>query len=213
MKKIIGILALVMCSAAPAWAAKQMYKWVDDKGRVQYGDTIPPEYAKQGNKEMTKSGRVVKETAAAATPEQIRAKEEAEAKEKEEKQKADEQKRKDKALLASYTTVGEIDLAEKRNLDAMDLQVKSNELRIKSVQGRLDGFKKQEEGFAARKKPVPPDLLADIKQIEAEMAHLRGNIADLGREKDALRARYAADRQRYQELKGMTKDSPAAANK
>lgn len=210
MKKIIGVMALVMCAAAPAWAAKQMYKWVDEKGKVHYGDTIPPEYAKDGSKELTKSGRVVKETPAAATPAQLRAREEEMAREKEEKQKADEQKRKDKALLASYTTVGEIDLAEKRNAEAIDLQIKSNELRIKSVQGRLDGLKGQEAGFVARKRPVPPDLAADIKQAESEIDHLRGNIADANRDKDALRARYAADRKRYMELKGISAGGPAA---
>lgn len=213
MKKTISILALSLCVAAPTWAAKQMYKWVDAQGKVHYGDTIPPEYAKQGNKEMTKSGRVIKETAAAATPEQIRAREAEEAKEKEEKQKAEEQKRKDKALLGSYTTVGEIDLAEKRNLEAVDLQIKSNELRIRSVQGRLDGLKQQEERITARKRPVPPDLAADIKQTEAEISHLRDNIAELGEEKDKLRARYAADRQRYQELKGLATNSPTPAKK
>lgn len=203
-KVIVGIIALGLSLAAPAWAAKQMYKWVDDKGKVHYGDTIPPEYAKQGSQEMTKSGRVVKETPAASTPEQIRKKEEDAVKAQEEKQRIEEQKRKDKALLASYSTVGEIDLAEKRNLEALDLQIKSNELRIKSVQVRLDGLKKQEERFTSRSKPVPPDLAADVKQTEEEIQYLRGNIADLNRDKGAMRARFAVDRQRYQELKGIT---------
>lgn len=204
MKTGISILALLLCVAAPAWAAKQMYRWVDAQGKVHYGDTIPPEYAKQGSAEMTKSGRVVKETPPAMTPEQIKARAEAAARDKEAKEKAEEQKRRDKALLASYTTVGELDLAEKRNLEAVDLQIKSNELRIKSVQGRLDGLKKQQAAFAARKRPVPPDLEADIRQTETEIDHLNGNITDANREKEALRARFGADRKRYMELKGMT---------
>lgn len=212
MKKIISMFALALCVAAPVLAAKQMYRWVDAQGKVHYGDTIPPEYAKQGNKEMTRSGRVIKETPPSLTPDQIKARAEAEARDKEAREKAEEQKRKDKALLASFTTIGELDLAEKRNLEAVDLQIKSNELRIKSVQGRLDGLKKQETLIASRKRPIPPDLADDIKQTEGEIDHLRGNIADLNREKDALRARYAADRKRYMELKGMT-DADASAGK
>lgn len=209
MKLTIGVLALAMCAAAPAWAAKEMYRWVDSQGKVHYGDTIPPEYAKQGSAEMTKSGRIIKETPPALTPEQIKARAEAEARDKEAKEKADEQKRRDKALLASYTTVDELDLAEKRNLEAIDLQIKSNELRIKSVQGRLDGLKKQRANFTARNRPVPPDLDADIKQTQTEIDHLNGNIADANREKAALRNRFAADRKRYMELKGLT-DAGAA---
>lgn len=204
MKLTIGVLALVMCVAAPVGAAREMYRWVDSKGKVHYGDTIPPEYAKQGSAEMTKSGRIVKETPPAMTPEQIKARAEAEARDKEAKEKAEEQKRRDKALLASYTTVDELDLAEKRNLEAVDLQIKSNELRIKSVQGRLDGLKKQAANFAARKRPVPPDLDADIRQTQTEIDHLNGNITDANREKENLRNRFAADRKRYMELKGLT---------
>ncbi len=213
MKRLLILVMLLSCSAAPAWAAKQMYKWVDDKGKVHYGDTIPPEYAKDESKELTKSGRVIKETPAAATPAQLRAREEQAAREKEDKEKADEQRRKDKALLGSYTTVGEIDLAEKRNAEAIDLQIKSNELRIKSVQGRLDGLKKQEAGFAARNRPVPPDLAADIRQAESEIVHLNNNIADANRDKEALHARYAADRKRYMELKGIANPAAPAAGK
>ena len=34
----LAILALLL-AAAPAWA--QIYKWVDEKGRVQYGEKPP----------------------------------------------------------------------------------------------------------------------------------------------------------------------------
>jgi hypothetical protein len=233
MKRTLGIFLLAVWIASPAHAADtasktpapktspksragqggaaadQMYRWVDRQGKVHYGDTVPPEYAGQATKVLTGTGRVIKETGPALTPEQIQARADAEARDKEARDKATEQKRRDAALLASYTSLGEIDLAEKRNLEAVDLQIKSNELRIKSVQGRLDGLKKQEARITERKKPVPEDLTRDIEHAEAEILHLKENIAKAEQEKDALRSRYAVDRKRYAELKGLAEPSPA----
>jgi glutaredoxin len=46
MKRIAIITTLAILSAAPAGAA-QLYRWVDDKGNVEYRDTPPPSSAKK----------------------------------------------------------------------------------------------------------------------------------------------------------------------
>ncbi|MEO1766592.1 DUF4124 domain-containing protein [Thiobacter aerophilum] len=194
-----------------ALAAKQLYRWVDAQGKVHYGDTLPPEYARQGNAELSKSGRVIKETPPAPTTEQLQALKAAQAREREAREKVEAQRRRDKALLASYTTVDELDLAERRNLEAVDVQIKAHELRMKSMQGRLDALKKQAAGFRARQRPVPPDLSADLSQAQEEIDQLRARIAQANQEKDAIRARFAADRKRFLELKGLAPASAGAA--
>lgn len=207
MNRLLMIVSMGLAFSLPAQAT--LYKWVDDKGKVHYGDTIPPEYTKQGSAQLNKSGVVVKKTSAALTPEQIKARDEAEAKEKADQAAAAEQQRRDKALLATYTDFKEIDLALQRNLGQVDIQIKSNELRIKSVQGRLDSLKKQEAGFVQRKKPVPPDVTGDIKKTEEEMGRFRGNIANLEKEKEAMRSRFGADKTRFRELKGLPPEAGA----
>ena len=207
MNRFFIIVSMGLAFSLPAQAT--MYKWMDDKGKVHYGDTIPPEYANQGNAQINKSGQVVKKIKAALTPEQIKARDEAEEKEKAGKAAAIEQQRRDKTLLATFTDVKEIDLALQRNLGQMDVQIKSNELRIKSVQGRLDGLLKQEAGFVQRKRPVPPDVTSDIMKTEEEMGRFRGNIANLEKEKEGLRNRFAADKIRFRELKGLPPEGVA----
>jgi len=204
---IIIFLGLVLSSGVHA----TMYKWVDTKGKVHYGDTIPPEYANQGNAQLNDNGQVVKKVDAALTPAQIQARDEAAAKAKKEKAEVVEQQRRDKALLATYTEVDEIDLSMQRNLGQVDVQAKSNELRIKSVKDRLDRLMKQRAGFLQRQKPVPPDLMNDIKNAGDEIEHLRNNLAALDKEKAATRARYASDRARFRELKGLPPEAAATS--
>lgn len=202
---IICLLGLTVSASANA----TMYRWVDEKGKVHYGDTIPAEYAKQGNAQINKSGVVVKKTDAALTPEQVRARDEKEAKEKADKIAEAERQRRDKALLATYTDYKEIDLALQRNLGQVDIQIKSNELRIKSIQGRLDNLRKQEASFVQRKKPVPPDVINDIKKTEDEINHFRKNMANFEKEKNTLRERFGADKVRFRELKGLAPEATA----
>ena len=204
-----SVIMILLGLALSCGAHATMYKWVDTKGRVHYGDTIPPEYANQGNAQLNNNGEVVKRVDAALTPAQIQARDEAAAKAKKEKAEVVEQQRRDKALLATYTEVEEIDLSMQRNLGQVDVQAKSNELRIKSVKDRWDGLTKQRAGFVQRQKPVPPDLINGIKNAGDEIAHLRNNLAALDKEKAAMRARYAADRARFRELKGLPPEAAA----
>ena len=201
MKRSVIIISLGLVLSG--YADATMYKWVDTQGKVHYGDTIPAEYANQGNAQLNDNGQIMRKVDAALTPMQIQARDEAAAKAKKEKADAVEQQRRDKALLATYTEVDEIDLAMKRNLGQVDVLAKSNELRIKAVKDRLDGLMKQRAGYVQKQKPVPPDLMNDIKNAGDEIAHLRDNLTALDKEKTATRARYASDRARFRELKGL----------
>ena len=198
----------------------KMFKWVDNKGKTHYGDTIPPEYADQGNEQLDKRGQVINKTDPALTPAQIKARDENETSSKKEKVDSVETQRRDKALLATYTLPKEIDASLQRNLGQLDVQSQSFELRIKSVQVRLDALKTQEAGFIQRKKPTPPDVTAGIKSYADDIARLRSNVTRLTQDKESMRQRFAADKARFRELKGLppetlpapaTSTAPAAA--
>lgn len=204
------LIILFSLIISPSVHAK-MFKWVDKNGKTHYGDTIPPEYADQGNEQLDKRGQVVKKTDAALTPEQIKQRDANEAASKKEKEDAVEQQRRDKALLATYTVAKEIDASLQRNLDQLDVQIQNYELRIKSVQGRLAKLKEQEAGFVQRKKPVPPDVLSGIKSTDDELTQLQGNIVRLNQNKDIMRSRFAADKARFRELKGLPPESAPIA--
>ncbi len=155
MKKFLLLLAALAVSQ-PALA--KMYKWVDEKGEVHYGDTVPPQYANQGREELSKKGTVLKKTEGALTPEQRQAKEAEEAQKKAEQQKALEQKRRDKALLNTYTNEKEIDLTRDRNLKPLDMQIQSLQDDLKrakgadaaAIQSQIEQKKKEREAVRQR---------------------------------------------------------------
>lgn len=198
MRYFLSLMILMLLSFP---AAAKMYKWVDENGKTHFGDTIPPQYAKQGNVELNKTGMAVKQTDAAMTPEQRKAKEEEEAQKKEEERKKEEQKRRDSALLNTYTTDKEIDLVRDRNLQQGTLQIQGMELRIKQVQPRLNEARKKAEAFKAGGKPLPVYLQQEVQETEKEMQHLQDMVKQRKQEMEAVRARFEDDKKRFRELR------------
>lgn len=165
---------------APPVLAK-LSKCVDGKGKTYYYDRVPPPEC-QGKPitQMSDKGVVVKETEGALTPEQQKEREEEVFQSKADAQKMKDQKRRDKALLATYTSEKEIDFAMNRNLEPFDVAIKSVEPRLKNAEEKL-----------ARTKDV---------EAEKEVQHLKAEITRKQQEREKVRARFEADKQRFREL-------------
>ena len=115
--------AALLAASGPSRAA--MYKWVDDKGVVHYTDRLPPEAVDKASTELNKQGIPVKKTDKALTPEQRRAIEQDSQRQKQLAREQEEVARRDRALLSSYTSEAEIDLARNRSLQTINNVVQS----------------------------------------------------------------------------------------
>ena len=200
VSKCLLALLPVMLTVAALPAHAKMYKWVDAQGNVHYSDTLPPASAGRGNSEISKTGRTVKKTES-ADEKRARMAREAEAAEK--KKLTDEQARKDRALLSTYTTEQEIDLARNRALEHHSLAIKSAQIRLKPAMDNAAVAANMVRARKAANKSVPPDMQQQLDARLAEVEVIRGQIKTNEEAQVAVRARYDADRQRFRELKGL----------
>lgn len=183
--------------------SNRMYKWVDEKGVTHYGEFIPPEYQNQESVEMNARGVVVRKQDRAPTPDEIRQKErEAERKRQEFKQ-AEEQARRDKALLATYTTESQLEETRGRHLLAPGSVMKTLEPQIKKSLDRMSELKKKASEFVDKQKPVPESLQEEIEDEEAQVQSLQMDMARKKSETDSINARFDADKKRLRELRGL----------
>jgi len=199
LKLAVALIAAGITFSLPA--AAKLYKWVDDQGTTHYGETIPPQYAGKDRSELNKAGRVIKKNEV-LTPEEQRAKEQADAKEREEKAKLQEQKRYDKALLNTYSNEKEIDLARKRNLQQIEARINSINSQFKMANDNLLLFQKEADALTKAGKKITQDLQEDLKESQARQSKLQEDMDKALAEKTALDARYDADKARYRELTG-----------
>lgn len=192
---LLGSLALI----APAQA--KTYKWVDDQGVTHYGETVPPEYAGKDRSELNPSGRVVN-TRDILTPEEREAKRQAELRKRQEVAATKEQQRKDKALMNTYSSVEEIELARSRNLQQVEARLSSLKAQIRMAQESHAGLQVEEERYRAAGKPVPVSLHEDLGNSQVRLTRLQEEYRKSEAEKTQVNERFDAEIRRYRELIG-----------
>lgn len=153
-------LLFALIFAAVGAQAGTMKKCVDASGRIlYYGDTIPPDLLPKCKNlsELSNKG-IEKKRTEYLNPEERKEKAEEDAAQKVEKQKEVDQARRDRALLATYTTEKEIDLTRDRNLKPLDMQIQSLQDDLKrakgndarNIQAQIDQKKQEREAVRQR---------------------------------------------------------------
>lgn len=197
--KLFVALTIGMAFSLPVEA--KLYKWVDDKGVTHYGETIPPEYAGKDRTELNKAGRVINQKEI-LTPDERHAREQADAQKQADAEEALERRRRDKALLNTYSSVKEIDLARERNLQQVDARLNSISSQVKMASDKLVELQKESDGYTKANRKVPNSLQEDLQESQARLTKLQQDQERFRNEKSVVEARYDADRARYKELTG-----------
>jgi len=193
------LMATVVLSAAFSLNAEaKLYKWVDSNGTTHYGETIPPEYA---NREAVKldKGRIQQRDDVRAKSGQKQTVRDPAA----EKDRI-EAERHDNALINTYSSEKEIDLARDRNLQQVEARTNSFSVLLKSAQENLASLQQEAEKMTKQGRKVFKSLEEDIVEANAHIAKLENDLNQSLKETEAVKARYAADKARYRELKGLT---------
>jgi hypothetical protein len=199
----IMLTATLALATSGASAAAKLYKWVDEKGQIHYSQNMPPEYKDKSSTELDKSGRVLKRNEPAPPPETVKLDEEGIERKRLEEKRLYEQRRRDTALINTYTTEAEIDLARDRNLTLPTQAIKGIEPRLKSAWSRLEALKKQTEPYDKAGKPVPEALKEDIAMQEKEVAQFEGELRAKQTEATHIREKYEADKKRFRDLSSL----------
>lgn len=200
LERVFFCVLLVFVCTQFAYAGK-IVKWTDENGVVHYGDSVPPKAAGKGNTVLNNEGVVVKKNDAYKTQES----------------KLDtaysEQLRKDKALLASYSSIEEIDLALKRHLSTEQNLLTVLMRRLGETKSSLNKkLALRDKQLRAGKQPakyLEKDIAANLKQVErtqAEVTATKNHIALTQNRFATYRARYAELRPRDQSLKAINRN-------
>jgi len=196
----VVILAAAALLAVATAARAAVYKWVDEKGVVHYTDKLPPEAVDKANTELSKEGIPVKKTdkVQVLTSEQRRAIADEQEKKRLAAKQAEEVARRDRALMSSYTSEAEIDLARNRSLQTISNVVQSTMAFSDQLNKRKADAEAKKVEFAG--KPIVAVLDRELEGIDAELARQAEIIAQKKRESEAVIAKYDADKQRWREL-------------
>jgi hypothetical protein len=182
----------------PGGSGTQTYKWVNEKGEVQYGDSVPAEYAQSErailNSQGVEIGRVGSRKNAQQAAEQAQRDREAERK-----------RQHDQFLLTTYTSTRDIERLRDERLDQIDGQIRAAQAYIESLDGRLSTLQERALRFKpySRKseaRHMPDDLVEDLVRTANETRDQRRSLDTRRKDQLDVRAQFDADIARYREL-------------
>ena len=155
--------------------------------------------------QLNAQGMVTKrfDAAASAAEREKKAADEEERKKREVVNK--EEGRRNRALLATYTSEKDIDSSRGRALQDNEVAVKEIQRRIDALRKRQGDLRKELEFFQGKNKP-PAKLNDDIRNVDFDIKTQEELMAAKGKEVTLINARYDEDKKRYNELtKGAAK--------
>ena len=184
------------------WTAQAvLYKWVDDEGRVHFGDRIPVQFQLKAHDEMNQRGVILKHREAAKTPEE---KAEARLLDKERKKielAEKKKKQRDRVLLDTYTTERDLIVARDSRLEAVGSQVQLAETIISDSNKTIESLEKQVTQIKASNREVPTDIYQRIdsekQQVKVQSQVKQGHV----KRRDEITVQFNGYVERFKVLK------------
>lgn len=188
----LGVLALPV--------AAQLYRWVDDDGKVHFSDRLPPEATGKARVELSDDGTPVREVEAAKTREEWLREQEIERVRRETQALVDKQRRADEILLRSYRSVDDLLMMRDGKIAAIDVMIQQIKGNIRRLQNRINRLQADAADRERAGKPIPPsteeDIAATKESIEGDLAQILRHE----RAKQEIFETFAKDLDRFRRL-------------
>ena len=207
MVRLLILIAATALLVAPLAARSQArpgeltYRCVGKDGKKYYGSTLPQQCIGQPVEQLSTSGIVVRRISPEGDEKERLAKEAAAKKKREDEAAAREAARRNRALLATYTSEQDIDEARSRALAENEKAVRDVELRIDAIKKHQATYDKELEFYKGDNKP-PARLQDDIRDAEIDLQAQQNLLAAKKKDAENINAKYSGDKKRYRELTG-----------
>jgi hypothetical protein len=201
---LLAVIAALALAPLPA-EAQSTFRCQGKDGKKYYGNTIPPQCYGRLVEQLNKQGMVVKridpdEKALSEKEMEAKAKEKAE----QEKRAAAnrEGQRRDRALLATYTSEKDIEEQRARALADNQKAIREAEGRVAALKKKRSSFDKEMEFYQDKKgqAKLPPKLAEEIRQTEFDLKVQEEALETKKKEVSNINAKYDDDKKRYQSL-------------
>ncbi len=159
---------------------------------------------------LDKQGRLVKKIEPPLSPEQLKAQAEEEERQRALAKAREDQARKDRALMQSYTSEEEIDIARARAVSTIEAQIKSAQAYSADLTRRQQNIAQRKESYGG--KPIPIELERESATVDAELSRQTVLIRQKQEELGLAATKYDTIKQRWHEIVADQERAAAAAD-
>lgn len=201
---LVALCAAVAAAAAsnPSAPPGHTYRWVDDKGEVHYGDSVPAEYAGKEHSLLNGQGVEIGHVDRRKTPAEL-------AQEAQAADLARQRAQRDQTLLSTYVTAKDIEALRDERLAQIDGQLQASATYIESLATRLGALQERAMQFKpysgeANARRMPDELAEELVHTSNEARNQRKALEAKRKEQADMRTQFEADIQRFRELTAKT---------
>jgi hypothetical protein len=209
MKAHVTLVAAVALCAAPLVALAQSkgevltYRCTGKDGKKYYGSAVPEACIGKPLELINKQGLVVRRIDPEGEEKAKLAKEAEAAKRREEEAAVKDAQRRNRALLATYTSEKDIEDSRTRDLRNHEKGVQEVVKRIEDIKKRQAQFQKELDLFKSAGKGEPPTRLKEeIVNAQIDLKAQQTLLDAKKKEALGINARYDEDRKRFKEALG-----------
>ncbi len=185
---------VVLCQSA---LAKNMYRWVDEDGRVFFSDQVPQDQIQHKRESLNQDARVVEVVDEAKTKEQVELEKRLQKLRLEQEKIIAKQKSHDKVLLSTFRNLEDMKMALKGKMSALDAQRKVAEGNLVRLELQLEQQQKQAANFERSGNKVPQKLLDEIDASKEQIDYAKIEISRHLEKKLAVKKEFEADIERF----------------
>ena len=198
----VGALLL---SLAAAGAAKPLYRYRNAEGNVVVGYQVPVESVGGGYEVLNDKGMVIRVVPRELTAQERKDKDAQDKLEQAARAEEERLRKWDESLLLQYSTVADIEDAERRALG--DLQIRMSILRgnRRAIKQKVENYQSQAADTERAGRSVDVERLRAIEGLQSEIAAIERDIAERDEEIEALSASFQADIERFGMLQDVVK--------
>jgi len=198
---VTTVALLAFATGASAQDSKKLYCW-NDNGRKVCGDALPAEAAERARTEISaKSGMHTGEVARALTAEERATAATAAGQAQTAAAAEAASQRRDLAMVESYTTEADLRRAYGDRISLLDATLKASVLGESNLRLSLTSLLNQASDLELGSKPVPPALLANLRNQHDELEKQKRMLVQQQHDRAALDGELADAVTRYRVLK------------
>jgi hypothetical protein len=207
---LVGALLLSLTTVVEA---KTLYRYRNAEGNVVVDYHVPAGSVGGGYEVLNDKGMVIKVVPRALTAEELKAKDAEKKLEQEAKAEVDRLRKWDESLLLHYSTVADIEDAQRRALG--DLQIRMSILKSNrySIKQEVENYQAQAADTERAGQSVDVERLRTIERLQQEIAATELDIKQREGEIKALENAYQADIERFKMLQDVVELRQSLSNK
>ncbi|MBT4522061.1 MAG: hypothetical protein HOC23_18840 [Halieaceae bacterium] len=184
-------------SLPPSAVAREMYRYVNDKGNVVIDYRIPSEYSNAGYEVLNNDGFVVRVVPPKASAQEVLDQEDRVQFEVDVAAEQERLRRWDESLLLRYSTLEDIEAARDRTLRELRVRVSILESNTRSLINQVEKYQADAADVERSGQAVGSQQLQAMKLLQSQIAATEQSIVDRELEIEEVQANFRKDLDRF----------------